>query len=668
MTFFFVACAQALTPPALNAPVMLRRGASGQFAKVTPLSEPGFTYLSSLTNGTIISGQGTELVVFDVSPQFTQAVLTITISNGIESASASQTILLNVPDSDLTDGTYTRTFGGTNRPQFTLPQFLRGERLSISASPGVECTLLDAQGRLYAAGQLIDFRVPVRGACFLALSAATPGIYSVTISGARPPTNAGAPDSGSLSGTGNPAASGRTTNIRTYSSMSCGEAMTIAQGQVVSAIYDYVLRRTRIVALPTSTRPGWEWLSTDDSYVRTLTTGKDGNIYGVGSGGGSGPAADTIFAFKLLPDGTRVWEVNLQTTGSFYDYGYGIVADAGGRVVVSGFTTGSVTATANGGALDVFAIGLNANGGPRWTRRYATTGDDRVYASVVSATGEAVLFGDTSGALGTTDTSLGALGTRDLFLLALDFDGNPRWTRQFGSPDVELAFAIDSAPAGDLYLTGMAYGSMVAGVRDPLNPDVFLLRCSAADGAPVWARQLGAAEGQSGETLFADAAGVHVLFYTNGSFPGATNNSRGTRASDDMVIARYDVNGRLIWMQQFDDTPERIFARALAVQNETIYVLRDHVYVPGGPFTTASFDQLPLPRLRTLGVRTAVAGSLQIEVAGLAGQLFDAHDSADLESWNPAGTFSIAPDGSPRTVTIPHPADAPRWFARFSSP
>lgn len=327
-----------------------------------------------------------------------------------------------------------------------------------------------------------------------------------------------------------------------------------------------------------------------------------------------------------------------------------------------------MTATPNGGALDAFAIGLNVNGGPRWTRRYATTGDDRIYASVISSAGDAVLFGDTSGLLGTADTTLGALGTRDLFLIALDFDGNLRWTRQFGSPDVELAFAIDSAPTGDLYLTGMGYGTMDAAVREPFNPDVFLIRCSAANGAPQWARQLGAAEGQSGETLFADAAGVHLLFYTNGSFPGATNDSRGTRASDDMIIARYDVNGRLIWLQQFDDTSERIFARALTVQDGTIYVLRDHVYVPGGPFTTATIDQLPVPRLRTRGVPSVAAGSMQIQVEGIAGQLFDAEGSADLQLWNPAGTFSIAPDGPPRTVTIPFTLGAPRWFARFTSP
>jgi len=313
--------AQAAPTVALNAPVMLLRGAKGQFAKVTPITEPGYTYSWSLSNGTITDGQGMDLVMFDVPTGVTQTILTITISNGVDSASASQTILLNAPGGDITDGTQTVTFGGTTRLQYSLLQQLRGERVSVTASPGVDCTLLDAQGRLYTAGAAIDFRVPVRGTCFLVLSAASSGSYTFTVTGARPPSNGGAVDSGSLTGTGNPAAQGQTTNVRTYNSMSCGEAMTISQGQVVSAIYDYALRRTRIVALPgsTSTQPGWEWTSTDDSYVRTLSTGKDGNIYGVGSGGGTGPAADTIYAFKLLPDGTLVWEVNLQTTGSFYD-------------------------------------------------------------------------------------------------------------------------------------------------------------------------------------------------------------------------------------------------------------------------------------------------------------------------------------------------------------
>jgi hypothetical protein len=647
---------------------MLRRGATSQFAKVTPMAEPGYTYSWALSHGTITDGQGTDLVVFDVPTNAIQTVLTITISNGVETASASQTILLNAPGGDITDGEQTVTFGGAHRPQYNLQQLLRGERISVTASAGVHCMLLDAQGRFIAEGASIDCRVPVRGSYLLVFSAPVPGSYTFTVTGVRPPSNPGGGNSGAARGTGNASAQGQTTTIRRETGMTTGEAMTIANGHVVSAIYDHTLRRSRIIALPGGNQPGWEWTSTEDAYVRTVSTGKDGNLYGVGSGGGAGPAADNVYAFKLQANGTCVWERYLPSNGSSYDYGYGIVADASGRVVVSGFTTGSFTGVGNGGALDAFAIGLNSSGSPQWTRRYATTGDDRVYASVVSSAGEAVLLGDTSGLLGTSDTILGSLGGRDLFLIALDFDGNPRWTRQFGSPDVELAFDIDSASTGDLYLTGMTYGTMDGVSSDPLYPDVFLIRCSAANGAPVWARQLGAAEGQSGETLFADTSGVHVLFYTNGDFPGTTNDSRGTRASDDMVIARYDVNGRHIWLQQFDDTSERIFARALVAQDRTIYVLRDHVYAPGAPFTTVSIDQLPVPMVRVEGAPVITPGAMQIQVSGIAGQIFDVEASADLNIWNSSGTFSIASDGSPSTVMIPFPFGATHWFARFLSP
>jgi hypothetical protein len=206
-----------------------------------------------------------------------------------------------------------------------------------------------------------------------------------------------------------------------------------------------------------------------------------------------------------------------------------------------------------------------------------------------------LVFGDSEGGVGNTT---GSSGFFDLFFSEVSTSGTVLWTEQYGSAEADLAFDLVIDPSNSaVYATGMTSGILdsTPGVEDPPAPQVFTLRLNASTRTLNWVRQTGPFSGQSGESLALTNEGVGTLFYTNGSFSGVTNNSRDYRSSDDMVVAHYSPTGQLQWLYQFDQTAERIFARAISFIGSQCFVLQDHVYVADAPFGTTSLDRFTVP-------------------------------------------------------------------------
>ena len=298
--------------------------------------------------------------------------------------------------------------------------------------------------------------------------------------------------------------------------------------------------------------------------------------------------------WKFSHSGSLLWRSLLATEG--YDYGYGIAADSQGNIYACGFTTGtfdnSLTPAKNTANLDTFIVQFSSNGMRNWVTQLASRENMRAFFCTVNAQDTLFVFGDLDGFL--SDLTAAGTGSRDLFLLTYDPTGKQRWGQQFGSPQADLAFAAGHDAEGNIYMTGMTRGAFAEGSNTPSDPDVFVASYSPS-GQQRWVRQIGAVGGQSGETLSVDGSGVYVLFYTNGSFAGVTNNSRDVKnKSDDMVIVKYSLQGDLLWLQQFAETTERIFARGIVTDGNTVYVLRDHVsgeLTPqGGVYAKVSLD------------------------------------------------------------------------------
>lgn len=120
---------------------------------------------------------------------------------------------------------------------------------------------------------------------------------------------------------------------------------------------------------------------------------------------------------------------------------------------------------------------------------------------------------------------------------------NVSWGVQYGGPQEDWLFGVDTDGLGNVYTVGRTYGSLDganAGNRDP-----FLSKFTA-DGTHLWTRQFGTSSDDRGYSIAADGLGnVFVTGFTRGTLG---DNSFG---DNDVFVAKYDSAGTQLWGQQF---------------------------------------------------------------------------------------------------------------------
>eukprot|EP00971_Amphidinium_carterae_P048610 958186-Amphidinium_carterae.1 len=92
----------------------------------------------------------------------------------------------------------------------------------------------------------------------------------------------------------------------------------------------------------------------------------------------------------------------------------------------------------------------------RWTRQRGSTSDDRANAVAVSVDGQVYVAGETSTSLDGQSSA----GRGDAFLMQYDSCGEWQWTRQRGSSNRDLAYAVIVSAEGQVYVAGDTEGSL----------------------------------------------------------------------------------------------------------------------------------------------------------------------------------------------------------------
>ena len=187
---------------------------------------------------------------------------------------------------------------------------------------------------------------------------------------------------------------------------------------------------------------------------------------------------------------------------------------------------------------DAFVATFDFGSGPGWSRAIGTPTPDRASAIAVRASGVYVA-GATQGTLpGQTSA-----GDSDGFLRKYDVDGTEVWTRQFGTSgsDEILSMALDGS---GLYLAGISTGTM-AGQTSTGEFNAFVRKYDF-NGQPVWTRQFGTPEYDDALGIAVNARGVYVAGNTKGALPGHAN-----AGDYDAFVRKYDPTGGELWTQQF---------------------------------------------------------------------------------------------------------------------
>lgn len=269
------------------------------------------------------------------------------------------------------------------------------------------------------------------------------------------------------------------------------------------------------------------------------------------------------FVRKYDHEGHLLWTDQFGTSGADVADG---VALYGKALFVVGQVETVLPSPSPGGFSDAFVRRYDRAGRETWTRRFGGIGSEDFHGVAVDRTG---IY-----AVGSV-TPLPDLGDdvetlSDAVVAAYNFDGNVRWSRQFGAGTVDHLESV-AVKHGNVYVAGTTDGTM-PGQTTAGDLDTFVRAYDTA-GSEVWTRQFGTSgnDGVSFRGLAADGSGVHVVGNVAGTLPAQV--SAGGR---DAFIRQYGPSGREFLTLQFGTSGDD---RAIAV---TILSQAQNAFVVGG--------------------------------------------------------------------------------------
>jgi|APTNR8051073442_1049403.scaffolds.fasta_scaffold28279_2 hypothetical protein len=273
-----------------------------------------------------------------------------------------------------------------------------------------------------------------------------------------------------------------------------------------------------------------------DDYVKGVASDTAGNVYLTGFTNGSlvGPNrgwADAWVA-KYEAAGTLKWKRQLGTEKS--EVASGVATDPAGNVYLTGEFSSPM-----GGPYDAWVAKYDAAGSLKWKRQLGTKYIDYATGVAADSAGNVYIAGGTEGSLGGP-----YLGAHDAWIAKYDSAGTLKWKRQLGTVDDEEARGVATDVAGNIYLTGSTSGALGGPIRG--FHDAWVAKYDAA-GSLKWKRQVGTEteDDDYATGVAADSVGnVYLTGLTYGSLGGPN------RGSYDAWIAKYDTAGTLKWKWQ----------------------------------------------------------------------------------------------------------------------
>lgn len=248
-----------------------------------------------------------------------------------------------------------------------------------------------------------------------------------------------------------------------------------------------------------------------------------------------------------------------------------VVDDAGSSYIIGGFNSSNcpfggivLTNTLRTAypTWDVFVVKYDSAGNVVWAVKLGGTNDDRGGGIAVDAQHNCYV----TGYFDSTNFYIGALtltnhapsGNSSLFVAKFDAAAHLLWADSPRSSTYSSSgarVAVDAA--GNVYVAGSFRGTNNFGGTNLAGQgygDALLLKYDAT-GNLLWARQAGGNDADGAAGLALDAAGqVYLLANirsTNAAFGNFTFAVKGTNTCQNIVVAKYDPAGNVLWAKEY---------------------------------------------------------------------------------------------------------------------
>jgi uncharacterized delta-60 repeat protein len=388
----------------------------------------------------------------------------------------------------------------------------------------------------------------------------------------------------------------------------------------------------------------WEHLyeGSPDSYNSAIAVAVDasGNVAVTGYSNG-GTNGDYYTARYAAADGALLWEKRYNGPGNDEDQANDVAVDAGGNVVVTGFSINT-----NGNSDYYTAKYAAADGALLWEQRYnsAMGGSDQANSVAVDASGNVVVTGASHNSSGNHDYYTAKYAAADGALL---------WEQRYNGPangwDFAEAVAVDAS--GNAVVTGLSVNGT--------NTDFYTAKYAAANGALLWEKRYdGPGSGDDGATDVAvDGSGNVVV----------TGYSVGSGGNTDYYTAKYaSANGALLWEKSYNGPVNGDdYASSLALGPNGIVAVTGASASDDGSSddyaTVVYWENLPPLSI----ARSNAFVIISWPATALNFQLQETTNLSLLNSWSPVGQSAVSNAGQ---ISVTVPASVGSKLFRLRSP
>lgn len=205
------------------------------------------------------------------------------------------------------------------------------------------------------------------------------------------------------------------------------------------------------------------------------------------------------------------------------------------QTIDSGYIIAGTTSTYGAGGKDVYLIKTNINGDTLWTKTYGGIGDEYGYCVQQTNDGGYIITGNTN--------SFGA-GSKDVYLIKTDFNGDTLWTKTYGGINDDEGNSVQQTTDGGYIITGNT-SSFGLGYFDSLTNfiayDVYLIKTDSV-GDTLWTKTFGGINNDEGNYVQQTSDGGYIITgYTNSFGAGG----------GDVFLIKTNSNGDSLWTKTY---------------------------------------------------------------------------------------------------------------------
>ena len=234
----------------------------------------------------------------------------------------------------------------------------------------------------------------------------------------------------------------------------------------------------------------WEKIfgGTGDDGSRSVQQTADGGYILAGGTKSYGAGSWDAWLVKTDSNGNELWRKTFG--GASEDVAYSVQQTADGGYILAGRTT-----SYGEGPCDGWLVKTDSNGNKQWDKTFGGTGADFGESVQQTTDGGYILAGETD--------SYGA-GSRDFWLVKIDSNGIVQWEKTFGGSGVDGADSVQQTTDGGYIIAGYT-DSYVAGTRA-----VWLVKTDS-NGNGLWNKTFGGAGNNLAESVQQTTDGGYIV-------------------------------------------------------------------------------------------------------------------------------------------------------------